>query len=203
MNLLSKRKIGSEKSVMSFLVAFLLVMTLVIQVLGQEIKRQISVPPPVHLDGYATRIPTPQIAPEWESTWLRFAFDWTHCQVHRGNDATPIEIILTGTVASNCAEIWNLFTVPPERSGAPVLFFVNDIFEQSGRSNASNIPLAWEISFDNNPFTPVTIQPNNTLSINIPPGQHIFQLRMTASPQSGQVAGYYNLQMGQWILPQL
>ena len=185
-------------------VAFLLTGILVFQVSGQDIKRHFIIPNPVRPDSFATKFaPTPPGLVGMEDVWIRFTLDWTHCQVHLGNDAIPIEIVLTGTVASNYPEIWNLNAISPVPGGLPILYFNNDILGRGGQSYGTNVPLTWEISFNNNPFIPMTIQPNNALTTIIPPGLHAFRVRITANPQPGQGHGYYNLQMGQCILPQL
>lgn len=145
--------------------------------------------------------PGPDMIPD--STWFQISFDWTLCLVHRVDNTSPIEVTLSGTIVSNSVNIWNLFTVSPQPGGQPLLYFVEDVLGRTGPAFGTDIPLTWEISLDGGPFTPMTLQPNNTLTATFPPGPHAFQVRITGMLQPSQEDGYYHLQLEQCLVPEL
>ena len=138
-----------------------------------------------------------------DTVWMDFSIDWTNYQIHRVNDDSPIEIILPGTIDGSNTLHWNLTSCSPVPGGMPNLYFVEDALGRTGPVYGSEIPLTWEISLDGGPFTPLTLQPDNTLTTVFPPGQHTFQVRITGLPEYHQSDGYYKLQLEQCIVPEL
>jgi hypothetical protein len=138
-----------------------------------------------------------------DSIWMVFSLEWTTCQMHRVNDDSPLEMLLSGSITSSDELCWNLFSVSPGEGLSPLLYFIEDIFGQSGPEYGTDIPLNWEFALDGGQFDPITLLPDNSLSVTFPPGDHTFQVRITGFPQTGQEDGYYNLQLGQEIIPQL
>jgi len=134
---------------------------------------------------------------------MSFSLEWTGCQFHRVNDNSPLIATLSGAIASSNILYWNLFPALPEPGGLPKLYFVENIFGQGEQMYDQDIPLAWEISIDGGQFTPVDIQPDNTLSVAFSAGEHAFQLRISGFPEANQQDGYYFLQLDQEIVPVL
>jgi len=147
-------------------------------------------------------LPLPDCLPQMDSVWMEFSIDWTSCQIHRVDD-TPIEIILPGTIDGSNTLYWNLSTVSSQPGAPPDLYFIEDVLGRTGPAYGSDIPLTWEISLDGGPFTPMTFQPDNTLTTTFPPGAHTFQVRITGELQPYQGDGYYHLQLEQCLVPEL
>jgi hypothetical protein len=141
--------------------------------------------------------------PAEEPIWMEFALDWTNCQIHRVGTDSAIVIILPGTISSSNSIYWNLNTISPQPGGLPVLYFVGDVLGRTGPGFGRDIPLIWEISVDGGPFNPITIQPDSSLSVNFASGNHNFQVRITGAPPSYQGDGYYQLLLGQSLVPEL
>jgi len=141
--------------------------------------------------------------PPDELIWMEFTLDWTSCQIHRVINDSAIVIILSGNVSSSNSIYWNLNTISPQPGGLPVLYFVNDVLGRTGPEFGTDIPLTWEISVDGGPFNPITIQPDSSLSVNFASGNHTFQVRITGVPQPYQGDGYYQLLLGQSLVPEL
>lgn len=138
-----------------------------------------------------------------EPIWMEFALDWTNYQLHRAINDSTIVIILSGYVSSSNSIYWNLNTISPQPGGLPVLYFVEDVLGRTGPGFGRDIPLAWEISVDGVSFNPVTIQPDSSLSVNFASGCHTFQIRITGVPQPYQGDGYFQLMLGQSLVPEL
>ncbi|MFZ5519087.1 MAG: hypothetical protein ACOY90_20815 [Candidatus Zhuqueibacterota bacterium] len=134
---------------------------------------------------------------------LELSLDWTSCQIHRVADSSPIDIILNGTINSNCAEIWTLSAIEPIPGSLPNLYLVNDIFGDDYGNGWLNIGLQWQISIDGGPFEPMTILPDNSICYIFSPGNHIFQLSITGDVKYYQEDGYYRLQLNQSFVPQM
>jgi hypothetical protein len=135
---------------------------------------------------------------------MEFALDWTNCQIHRVINDSAIVIILSGNVSSSNSIYWNLSTISPHPGGLPVLYFVNDVLGRTGPEFGTDIPLTWEIALDGGSFNPImTMLPDNILLVTFPPGKHTFQVRITGVPQPYQGDGYYQLQLGQSLVPEL
>ncbi len=141
--------------------------------------------------------------PPDELIWMEFALDWTNCQIHRVNTDSAIVIILPGTISSSSRIYWNLHTMSPHPGGFPILYFVNDVLGRTGPEFGTDIPLTWEIALDGGSFNPITILRDKTLLVTFPPGNHTFQVRITGVPQPYQGDGYYQLQLGQSLVPEL
>ena len=135
--------------------------------------------------------------------WVDFHLEWTNCQIHRVETDSSIIVTLGGTISSNSRFIWNLSATSPQPGGLPSLYFVEDIFGRSGRQYGSDIPLRWDISLDGGLMRPMDNLPDGSLTTLFPAGQHAFQVRITAMPPYHQSDGYYNLQLGQSLVPQL
>ena len=150
---------------------------------------------------------TPQMTgevPPDELIWMEFVLDWTNCQIHRVINDSAIVIILSGNVSSSNSIYWNLNTISPQPGGLPVLYFVNDVLGRTGPEFGTDIPLTWEIALDGGSFNPImTMLPDNILLVTFPPGNHTFQVRITGFPQPYQGNGYYQLQLGQSLVPEL
>lgn len=93
------------------------------------------------------------------------------------------------------------FALLRRAGGLPFLYFVEDIFGRPAQG--VDVPLSWEIALDGGSFNPMTILPDNSLSVIFPPGHHTFQVRTTGVPQYHQEDGYYQLQLEQCLTPQL
>jgi len=138
-----------------------------------------------------------------EPIWTELSLDWTNCQIHRVYTDSAIVIILPGTISSSNSIYWNLNTISPQPGGLPVLYFVEDVLGRSGPEYGIDIPLIWEISVDGGRFNPIRIQPDSALFVNFPSGHHTFQVRITGVPQHNQGDGYYQLLLGQSLVPEL
>jgi hypothetical protein len=134
---------------------------------------------------------------------MDFQLDWTSCQIHRVSTDSAIVMILPGTISSSNAIYWNLSNTEPGGDGLADLNFTEDIFGRAGPNYGSNIPLVWEIAIDGGPMTAIPVQPDNSLLVLFPAGQHNFQVRITGLPQQCASDGYYNLQLNQSLVPQL
>jgi len=134
---------------------------------------------------------------------MEFNLDWTNCQIHRVTNDSEIEIILSGNVTSSNSLFWTLTTASPQPGAPPSLFFVEQAFAGSGSEYRADIPLTWEISLNGGPFSPMTIQPDNSLSVTFPSGSHSFKVRITGAPQRQQADGYYQLVLSQSLIPLL
>ena len=134
---------------------------------------------------------------------MDFHLDWTSCQIHRVNTDSAIVMILPGTITSTNAIYWNLSNTEPGGDGLADLNFTEDIFGRAGPNFGSNIPLVWEIAIDDGPMAAIPVQPDNSLLVLFPAGQHNFQVRITGLPQQHESDGYYHLQLSQSLTPQL
>ncbi len=134
---------------------------------------------------------------------LELNLDWTSCQIHRVADSSPIDIILNGTINSNCAEIWTLSAIEPIPGSLPNLFFVNDIFGDDYGNGWLKIGLQWQISIDGGTFEPMNVSADNSISYIFPPGNHTFQVKITGDVKYYQEDGYYKLKLQQSFSPQM
>jgi len=134
---------------------------------------------------------------------MEFNLSWTNYQIHRVTNDSEIEIILSGNVTSSNSLYWTLTTASPQPGAPPSLFFVEQAFAGSGSDYSADIPLTWEISLNGGPFSPMTIQPDNSLSVTFPSGSHSFKVRITGLPQRQQADGYYQLVLSQNLIPLL
>jgi len=134
---------------------------------------------------------------------MQFSLDWTNYQIHRITNDSEIEIILSGNVTSSNSLFWTLTTASPQPGAPPNLFFIEQAFAGTGSADDADIPLTWEISLNGGPFSPMTIQPDNSLSVTFPSGSHSFKVRITGAPQHRQADGYYQLVLSQSLIPSL
>ncbi len=134
---------------------------------------------------------------------MEFNLDWTNYQIHQVTNDSEIEIILSGNVTSSNSLFWTLTTASPQPGAPPSLFFIEQAFAGTGSEYSADIPLTWEISLNGGPFSPMTIQPDNSLSVTFPSGSHSFKVRITGAPQHQQANGYYQLVLSQSLIPSL
>jgi len=134
---------------------------------------------------------------------MQFSLDWTNYQIHQVSNDSEIEIILSGNVTSSNSLFWTLTTASPQPGAPPSLFFIEQAFAGTGSEYAADIPLTWEISLNGGPFSPMTIQPDNSLCVTFPSGTHTFKVRITGAPQHQQADGYYQLVLSQSLIPSL
>lgn len=134
---------------------------------------------------------------------MEFNQSWTNYQIHQVTNDSEIEIILSGNVTSSNSLFWTLTTASPQPGAPPSLFFVEQAFAGSRSGYSADIPLTWEISLNGGPFSPMTIQPDNSLSVTFPSGSHSFKVRITGAPQHQQADGYYQLVLSQSLIPSL
>jgi len=134
---------------------------------------------------------------------MQFSLDWTNYQIHQESNDSEIEIIPSGNATSSNSLFWTLTSASPQPGAPPSLFFVEQAFAGTGSEYAADIPLTWEISLNGGPFNPMTIQPDNSLSVTFPSGSHSFKVRITGAPQHQQAEGYYQLVLSQSLIPSL
>ena len=179
----------------------------------KKVPREIIAPLDLPLQGY-TNLDQPLIpglkhciglidTRPYEPPLAQFSLAWTKCQVHRSGDYSPIQLTLNGTIDASSPNLWRLTAILPQPNAPLLLYFVEDIFGNTGPAYGSNIPLTWEIALDGGPFAPMTLLPDNTLTATFPPGPHTFQVRITGTPVYHQADGYYHLQLTQCLVPQL
>ena len=131
------------------------------------------------------------------------SFSWTRCEMRRSAlDDEQLEIYLDGTISSTRPVHWSLSSVSPERGRLPKLYFV-EAASARPRPEDADISLEWEISLNGGPFSQMTIQPDNSLSVTFPSGSHSFKVRITGAPQHQQAEGYYQLVLSQSLIPSL
>lgn len=179
---------------------------------GKNVPKRSSIQPtkkghlPIFLDlqeHLLPKTPTRDLDFLEDSTFINFSLDWTQCQIHSVDVSSPLELILFGSFISNSPNIWRLAAISPQPGAPPDLYFIEDVLGRTGPAYGSDIPLTWEISLDGGPFTPMTFQPDNTLTTTFPPGAHTFQVRITGELQPYQGDGYYHLQLEQCLVPEL
>jgi hypothetical protein len=134
---------------------------------------------------------------------MELTLDWTRYQIHRANDCSPIEIILSGNVFTSHNLSWDLRSTSPLAEGTPGLHFIGDVLGRTGPDAGMDVPLTWEIAMGDGPFSPMSVLPDNTLRAVFPAGLYPFRVRITSPPLPHAQDGYYRLELGQSITPEL
>ena len=162
-----------------------------------------GIPITAEFDTHRVPLPSTECPQPSDTFHMEVNLDWTNHKIHRLDDHSPIQVLLSGTINSDLGNIWNLVAASHLPGQDPNLYFIEDSFGRPGSTYGSDISLTWEISVDGGVFSPMTVGPNNMLSTVFPPGQHTFQVRITGIPQYHQEDGYYQLQLEQMMVPQL
>lgn len=129
--------------------------------------------------------------------------DWTTCQVHRVHDFSPLSITLNGNIISDIATIWTLTPQATRAVGPANLKRVEDVMRRPDPAGRITVPLTWAISLDGGAFEPMHVTPDYRVTTVFPPGMHTFRLQISGRLQPDQPDGYYRLQLGQNLTPQL
>ncbi len=143
------------------------------------------------------------LEPAEEPVVMEFWLDWTRYQIHRTNDHSPIEIVLSGNIFSSHNLSWYLWSTSLRAEGTPGLHFIGDVLGRTGPDFGMDIPLTWEVALGEGPFSPMTILPDNTLGVIFPAGLYAFRVRITSPPLPYPQNGYYQLELAQNIIPEL
>ncbi len=134
---------------------------------------------------------------------MQFYLEWTNYRIHRINDATQIQVELSGMVQAGRNLHWQLYSISPEPFAPLHLYHVQGAVQENPNPYTQDIPLTLEFSLDGAPFEPLEANYNHTFTVRFPPGPHTFVLRFTGTPPQTLSDGYYMLQLGQQIVPTL
>lgn len=145
----------------------------------------------------------PPMEPIEEPVAMEFTLDWTSYQTHRLKDNSPVEIVLSGNMFCSRNLSWNLWSRSPRGEDMLGWHHMEDVLGRRGPDNAMDIPLTWEVAIGDGPFGPITSLPDNTLNVVFPAGSYAFRVRITSPPLTNFQAGYYRLELGQSITPEL
>ena len=96
----------------------------------------------------------------WIEMACTFYWDETHVQIHRYDNYNDFVIYLDG--GSSCNNGQYIITTPPTALGSlDYMPFIQDMFNRTGPSFGTDIPLTWEASLNGGAFAPMIDLPDN------------------------------------------
>lgn len=128
----------------------------------------------------------------WIEMECLLTWDATHVQIHRASDYEDFYLYFNGTSACNNGQ-WIITTPPTAVGSLNNLPFEKDMFDRTGPTYGTDIPLTWEYSLDGAGYLPMVDGTDGAKQFEVGLCDHFFTIRILVDVAYHQEDGYYYL----------